>query len=80
AHRNEKLSQVEVYEAKVIRALKNLACAQKYAHTIEFYDTDDDGFGEYGELSTLIGTQSPFFDTDISDGKAYEYQFSIREA
>jgi pSer/pThr/pTyr-binding forkhead associated (FHA) protein len=80
AHRHKQLSKVEVYEAKVIRALKNLACAQKYAHTIEFYDADSDGFGEYGELSALLGIQSPFFDPDIADGKAYAYQFSIREA
>ena len=78
-HKREQLGKVEVYEAKVIRAMKNLACAQKYAHTIEFYDADADGFGEYGELSALIGIQSPFFDADIADGKAYEYQFSIRE-
>jgi hypothetical protein len=80
AHRHEQLSKVDVYEAKVIRALKNLACAQKYAHTIEFFDTDSDGHGEYGELSVFMELQSPFFDTDLADGKAYNYQFSIREA
>lgn len=80
AYKREQLNKVEVYEAKVIRAMKNLACAQKYAHTIEFFDADSDGFGEYGELSALSEIQSPFFDTDIADGKAYEYQFAIREA
>ena len=79
-HKRQQLSKVEVYEAQVIRALKNLACAQKYAHTIEFFDTDADGYGEYAELSVLSETKSPFFDADIADGEAYEYRFSIREA
>ncbi|MDD3277158.1 MAG: FHA domain-containing protein, partial [Kiritimatiellales bacterium] len=79
-HKRAQLNSVEVYEAQVIRSLKNLACAEKYAHTIEFFDTDSDGYGEYGELSALAKIQSPFFDTDLSDGKAYGYHFTIREA
>ncbi len=79
-HKREQLDNVEVYEAKVIRALKNLACAQKFAHTIEIYDADADGHGEYGDLSVLAGMKSPFFDTDLADGEAYGYKFTIREA
>jgi len=77
--KRKQLDVVEVYEAKVIRALKNLACAQKYAHTIEFFDTDSDGQGEYGNLPVLTETKSPFFDTDLADGEAYGYKFTIRE-
>lgn len=80
ANKREQLNKIESYEAKVIRSLKNLACAQKYAHTIEFFDADFDGYGEYGELSAFSDLKSPFFDTDLADGKAYKYQFSIREA
>jgi hypothetical protein len=79
-HKRAQLNSVEVYEAQVIRSMKNLACAEKYAHTIEFFDTDSDGYGEYGELSALAEIQSPFFDTDLSNGKAYGYHFTIREA
>lgn len=74
------LNTAEAYESQVIRALKNLACAQKYAHTIEYRDTDADGYGEYGDLQILAETKSPFFDPDLSDGEAFGYWFSIREA
>jgi hypothetical protein len=77
--KREQLNVVEEYEAQTIRALKNLACAQKYAHTIEFFDADSDGHGEYGSLSALADTTSPFFDTDLADGDAYGYAFVIRE-
>jgi len=78
--KRKQLNAVEVYESKVIRALKNLACAQKYAHTIECFDADADGHGEYGTLPVLPETKSPFFDTDLADGEAYGYWFTIREA
>lgn len=78
--KRKQLNVVEEYEAKAIRALKNLACAAKYAQTIEFLDTDEDGVGEYASLSALTDTQSPFFDTDLADGEAYGYRFTIREA
>lgn len=79
AQERKQLDTQEVYEAKVIRALKNLACAQKYAHTIEFYDADSDGHGEYGNLPALAEMSSPFFDSDLADGEAYGYRFTIRE-
>lgn len=78
--RRNQLNMAEVSEAKVIRALKNLACAQKYAQTIEAFDADADGNGEYGTLSVLAETRSPFFDADLADGEAYGYWFAIREA
>jgi hypothetical protein len=79
-HRREQLNRADVNETKVIRALKNLACAQKYTHTIEYCDTDGDGNSEYGDLAVLAETQSPFFDADLVDGEAYGYRFSVREA
>ncbi|MCU0857510.1 MAG: FHA domain-containing protein [Pontiellaceae bacterium] len=79
AQKREQLKTMEVNEAKVIRALKNLACSQKYAHTIECFDSDSDGQGEYGTLPVLTETRSPFFDTDLADGKAYGYEFAIHQ-
>ncbi|MBM4153310.1 MAG: FHA domain-containing protein, partial [Kiritimatiellaceae bacterium] len=73
----EQRKVIEVNEAKVIRALKNLACAQKYAQTTESYDADADGQGEYGTLLNLTEAKSPFFDADLTDGKAYGYEFAI---
>lgn len=78
--KHKQLNVVEEYEAQAIRALKNLACAEKYAQTIEFLDADADGVGEYVSLSALPETKSPFFDTDLADGEAYGYHFAIREA
>ena len=71
---------VENSEQEVIKVLKNLACAQKYAHTIECFDSDSDGHGEYGDLADLADLKSPFLDAEITDGEAYGYWFSIREA
>ncbi len=79
AHRREQLNHVEVHEADAIRTLKNLACAEKYAHTIEYYDTDSDGHGEYGDLAVLAEIKSPFFNEDLADGEAFGYRFTIRE-
>lgn len=79
-HRQRQLTQADVNEAKVIRALKNLACAQKYTHAIEFIDSDGDGNSEYAELDRLTETKSPFFDADLADGEAYGYRFTMREA
>jgi hypothetical protein len=67
-------------EANVIRALKNLACAQRFAHTVEFFDTDQDGRGEYGTLDELPEMKSSFFDVTIADGEEYGYRFRIDEA
>ena len=80
ARKQKMLDSVEVHESKVIRALKNLACAQKYAQTIEAFDADGDGQGEYGALAGLAETKSPFFDADLADGEAYGYRFTVREA
>lgn len=80
AQRRKQLDSVEVHESKAIRALKNLACAQKYARTIEAFDADGDGQGEYGALDALAETKSPFFDADLADGEAYGYRFTVREA
>jgi hypothetical protein len=71
--------EADGYEGKVIDALKNLACAQKYAHTIEFYDTNEDGEGEYAQLGVLEKMGSSYFDADLADGEAYGYKFTIRE-
>ena len=74
------LEVVAAHEVKVIHALKNLACAEKYAQTIECFDADADGQGEYGALPVLAQTKSPFFDTDLASGEAYGYRFTIRDA
>ena len=76
----KQLEVVAAHEVKVIHALKNLACAQKYAQTIECFDADADGQGEYGTLPVLAQTKSPFFDTDLARGEAYGYRFTIRDA
>ncbi len=71
---------IEENEGKVIRALKNLACAQKFAHSIEFLDNDADGSGEYLDLQKLAACNSTFFDPELADGKAYGYRFNVRTA
>ena len=76
----KQLEVVAAHEVKVIHALKNLACAQKYAQTIECFDADADGQGEYGTLPVLAQTKSPFFDTDLAGGEAYGYRLAIRDA
>ena len=76
----KQLEVVAAHEVKVIHALKNLACAEKYAQTIECFDVDADGQGEYGTLPVLAQTKSPFFDTGLANGEAYGYRFTIRDA
>lgn len=78
--KRKQLEVVAAHEVKVIHALKNLACAEKYAQTVECFDADADGQGEYGTLSVLAQTRSPFFDTDLVGGEAYGYRFTIRDA
>jgi len=78
--KRKQLDVAAAHEVKVIHALKNLACAQKYAQTIECFDADVDGQGEYGALPVLAQTKSPFFDTGLVDGEAYGYRFAIRDA
>jgi len=80
AQKRKQLEVAAVHEVKVIHALKNLACAEKYAQTIECFDADADGQGEYGTLSVLAQTKSPFFDTGLANGEAYGYRFTIRGA
>jgi tetratricopeptide (TPR) repeat protein len=78
SHLRDQREKIATSETQVIGALKDLACAQKYAHTVEFFDIDGDGVGEYGELLALLDVHSPFFDADLADGEAYDYQFSIQ--
>jgi len=80
AQNRKQLNIAEIYETKVIRSLKNLACAQKYARTIEAFDVDADGQGEYGTLAGLPKIKSPFFDIELADGEGYGYLFTIRES
>jgi hypothetical protein len=78
--KRKQLAVVAAHEVKIIHALKNLACAQKYAQTIEFFDADADGQGEYGALPVLAQPKTPFFDTGLAGGEAYGYRVTIRNA
>lgn len=75
----ERVDRIEANESKVIRALKNLACAQKFSHAVELLDKDNDGVGEYADLVSLQKSSSPFFDSSLADGEAFGYQFEIRD-
>lgn len=74
------LEQMSANELAVIRALKGLACAQRYAHAVEIKDRDEDARGEYLELEELASTGSSFFDPDLVDGEAYDYRFLMVQA
>lgn len=70
--KEDRIGNALANEAQAIEALKNLACAHKYARTIEF--------DKYSNLSALTNLESQFFDDELADGEAYGYHFIVREA
>ena len=75
-----RIALIEENESRVIRALKSLACAQKYAFSVELLDIDNDGTGEYADLAALQESRSPFFDSNLADGEAFGYRFEVRDS
>ena len=64
-------------EKATIQALKSLAGAQKYVHTIESSDKDQDGQADYLSLSELKEAGSLYLPSSWADGKSDGYRLDL---